>query len=258
MKVSIITLTYNNYEQLLTTLKSFEELQNTEVVIINGGDCSQTKAFLETCSYKSITESDRGIADGFNKGVAHSSGEYLIFINSGDSLLDSSYLQRAAEYLDKNPTIDFVHGSIVYQEQLAGNLKQDPPCSDPSNGMPYFHQTMVARRSLFENYGKFKIDYRSAMDYEWVCRIHAQGAQGYYLGVKPVIQMEGQGISISNEKLSLNESRQALIENGLFTLKGRLGYTKRVLKYYIREALKFLGLQGLLIKIKRSKHEALT
>lgn len=54
--ISIVTITYNNFDELVKTLNSIPESTIIESVVINGGQCEKTKLFLNTYSGKSITE----------------------------------------------------------------------------------------------------------------------------------------------------------------------------------------------------------
>lgn len=97
--ISIVTVTYNNFNELIETLNSIPESDIVESVVINGGDCKKTKDFLENYPGKSISEKDDGIADAFNKSIKLSSGDYIMFLNSGDILLSADYLQKQNQYL---------------------------------------------------------------------------------------------------------------------------------------------------------------
>ena len=65
--LSVVTLTFNNYHELIKTINSLKGIDSVESVIVNGGSCIETKEFLEKNSqYTSISESDNGISDAFN------------------------------------------------------------------------------------------------------------------------------------------------------------------------------------------------
>ena len=97
--ITIITVTYNNYDDLCKTIGSLEQLDGIEKVVINGGNCNKTKKLLTDFEGISISEPDKGISDAFNKGVLASKGENVMFLNSGDVLLSSNYLKKPKKLL---------------------------------------------------------------------------------------------------------------------------------------------------------------
>lgn len=114
MKVSVITVCYNNLEGLKRTYASVtsQSFQDYEYVIIDGGSNDGSKDFLEAagegCSW--VSEPDEGIYNAMNKGVRMSHGEYCIFMNSGDTFYDDEVLAKAAPLLDGR---DFYVGNTV-------------------------------------------------------------------------------------------------------------------------------------------------
>ena len=79
--ISIITVTYNNFDDLHRTLYSLEEIDGIEKVVVNGGECTKTKEYLSNFDGIAISEPDKGISDAFNKGVSRASGDTLMFLN---------------------------------------------------------------------------------------------------------------------------------------------------------------------------------
>ena len=88
-KVTVITVVYNNVEGIRTTLESFvsQSWSNKEIVVVDGGSTDGTwdviNSFAGNIAYKS-SEPDRGIYDAMNKGIDKATGEWIIFLNSGD------------------------------------------------------------------------------------------------------------------------------------------------------------------------------
>ena len=97
--ISVITVTYNNYDDLHRTLHSLKNADGIESVVVNGGHCEKTKKLLKNFDGISISEQDNGISDAFNKGVTHATGENVMFLNSGDILLSPDYLKEAEKHL---------------------------------------------------------------------------------------------------------------------------------------------------------------
>ncbi len=99
MKFSIITINYNNCKGLKRTLDSVvsQTSKDFEWIVIDGGSTDGSKELIE--KYQEATtywcsEPDKGIYNAMNKGVAKASGDYCLFLNSGDHLCDIRVMER--------------------------------------------------------------------------------------------------------------------------------------------------------------------
>ena len=91
-RITVITISYNSSATIEATLKSVttQDYKNMEYVVIDGGSTDGTQSIIDR--YRShisfyVSEPDRGISDAFNKGIAHSTGDLIVCINSDDQLL---------------------------------------------------------------------------------------------------------------------------------------------------------------------------
>lgn len=253
--ISVITITYNNYEELKKTLDSIEGISNIESIVINGGDCNKTKAYLSQIKARSVSEPDKGISDAFNKGLKIAKGDAVIFLNSGDVLKDKGYFEKAQEILDMNPDVSFMHGAVIFNDSLCGDMLIKPALCSLGRGMPYYHQTMVVRRSVFDTIGGFRLDFKFTMDFEFVCRMYNDGFKGYYWNETPVVLMDGMGISAMHESRSIMEGFRALKENKLLNAENCFGFFVRYGFYLGRMLMVRLGLSGFLARLKIIKHK---
>ena len=248
--LTLITITYNNFDELKATLDSAAGVK-VEHIVINGGTCLETKELLSRFKGKTISEPDRGIADAFNKGLGLATGKGVMFLNSGDKLIHPDYLRTAEILLDR---FDFVHSDIVFDDSIVGPIRMKPARCSLGRGMPYFHQSMVVRRDFMQKVGGFDTNFRIAMDYDYVIRMHMLGAKGAYYDQNPTILMDGKGVSATQETKSLVESLAALKKNHALTLRNRLEFFIRYLNFRIRSQLMKMGLERVVGFIKRSKH----
>ena len=102
MKLSIITINYNNREGLRKTIESVihQTFTDYEYIIIDGGSTDGSRELIE--QYQShlsywCSEPDKGIYNAMNKGVQHAHGEYVNFMNSGDCLHNDNTLKEVFE-----------------------------------------------------------------------------------------------------------------------------------------------------------------
>ena len=266
--LTIVTITKNNFEELLHTVESVRDLDGCEHIIINGGNCPRTIEILQGYSGKSISEPDQGIADAFNKGIQHSNGEAIIMLNSGDTLIDQNYPARASQILDQYPDIDFVHADLIFEDKLIGPYVMQPLrlmnslYPNIGRGMPYRHQSMVVRKQVYDRVGLFDIEY-ICCDYDWVCRwemgLKKSKGKAYYLQGNPVIIMDGGGISSRNESQVILEAFHIILKHNINSgfLKKVITYSalfKRVFLYSCRFILIRMGYMHILEKIKRLKY----
>ena len=121
--ISIITVTYNNFQDLYLTLNSLENIEGIEKIVVNGGDCPKTKEYLSDFDGITISEPDKGISDAFNKGVNKASGDNVMFLNSGDILLSPDYLREAETIINYNSEISFVHSDLVFEDRISGDIR---------------------------------------------------------------------------------------------------------------------------------------
>ena len=96
-------------------------------------------------------------------------------LNSGDILIDQTYPTNATKILYEHPEIDFVHADLIFEDALIGPYIMRPLRTNNKlypnigRGMPYRHQSMVVRKSIYDKVGLFNLNY-ICCDYDWVCR----------------------------------------------------------------------------------------
>jgi glycosyltransferase involved in cell wall biosynthesis len=246
--LSVVTITFNNFEELAKTVDSVQGLP-IEHIIVNGGKCEKTAQFLANFKGISLSEPDRGISDAFNKGIRLATGKAIIFLNSGDLLIDRDYFAWADRTLDE---VDFVYSDVHFEDEIAGRLRIRPSGKPLGRGMPFPHQTMIVRRELFTELGSFDLEYKRAMCFEFACRLIRSGKSSRYYP-EPTVLQDGTGISVTQEAHTLRESRRAMSANGLYGLENQLYFAQRKVLFYARRGLIRLGLLSVLATLKRIK-----
>jgi len=156
-KLSIITVNLNNLTGLQKTMQSVFEQTFTdyEYIIIDGGSTDGSKEYIEQYSDKLdywVSEKDGGIYNAMNKGILRAKGEYCLFLNSGDHLLDKNSLLKFE--INKNTLYDIIYADIQVVNQFTGNyIKKCPDFLKFSffvfNTLP--HQSTVIRKTLFDS-----------------------------------------------------------------------------------------------------------
>lgn len=252
-KLSVITITFNNYEELLATINSTNEIDFIENVVINGGQCTQTARFLLEKQIKHLSEPDKGIADAFNKGIRIATGEYIIFLNSGDLLIDKSYWDRAISLLNSDPSIDFTHSNIIFNDPIAGELIFEHTPRNLGRGMPYYHQTLIVRKQLFEQIGCF-YPYSIAMDYDFTVRMYKASVKGQHFPIASV-KMDGNGVSSNKEWESIKQCFKSLRQHNSLNAATFFGLLQRIIMLASRKIILTLFGKKLLAKLKSKKYK---
>lgn len=116
MKFSIVTINFNNLHGLKETVDSVlgQNYRDKEMIVIDGGSKDGSAEYIsqnkESFSY-SVSEKDNGIYNAMNKGVAHATGDYIIFMNSGDVFFDNNVLTEVNKEIGNYE--DIVYGSTL-------------------------------------------------------------------------------------------------------------------------------------------------
>ena len=248
--LSVVTLTFNNYHELIKTINSLKGIDSVESVIVNGGSCIETKEFLEKNSqYTSISESDNGISDAFNKGIKLSSGKYITFLNSGDIVIDRGYYQFAINYLSNNSHINYIYADIELNHKYMG--KQIVRPSDENGKTPFPHPSLIVERSIFNEVDFFDLTLKIAMDYDFMCRLIKEKYRGFYYK-KAVVLMDGKGISSNGGLEAVNERILVLRRYDMHDFYSYYYLEKLKFKILFRKMLAKLGVLNFYDRIKFS------
>lgn len=119
MKISVITINFNNRNGLRRTMTSVLEQTATdfEYIVIDGGSTDDSRAIIEAQADRLaywISEPDKGIYNAMNKGIQVARGEYCIFMNAGDSFYNHQILERTLPLLNGG---DFYIGDVGFYDQ---------------------------------------------------------------------------------------------------------------------------------------------
>lgn len=179
MKLSVVTINYNNASGLQKTIDSvaIQTYKEFEHIIVDGNSNDEGVRIIQEYDYAQrssgqphpvirwTSEVDKGIYNAMNKGVRMAQGEYVLMLNSGDTLVDEQVLERIIPELDGT---DIVQGNTIEehegkQVQNKGYGKSEITMSDIKHGK-FLHQASFCRRDMFERYGYFDDSYAIVAD----------------------------------------------------------------------------------------------
>jgi len=179
MKLSVVTINYNNAGGLQMTIDSVaaQTYKEFEHIIVDGNSHDEGVRIIQEYDYAQrssgqshpvirwTSEVDKGIYNAMNKGVRMAQGEYVLMLNSGDTLVDERVLERVIPELDGT---DIVQGNTIEEHdgkkfQNKGYGRSEITMSDIMQGK-FLHQASFCRRDLFERYGYFDDSYAIVAD----------------------------------------------------------------------------------------------
>ena len=154
-KISIITVCYNIERAIERTILSVinQNYNHYEYIIIDGGSSDKTtdiiKKYSDRISYW-VSEKDNGIYNAMNKGIKKASGDYLIFMNAGDSFHDNKVLSNI---FSSEQNADIISGIAL----TGKNEKKWKPIKEKDLCLMFFytsglcHQATFIKKDLFKN-----------------------------------------------------------------------------------------------------------
>lgn len=210
---SIITVSYNAASTIPATLASVREQTCGlyEYLLIDGASTDDTVRLASESGIENMTvisEKDRGIYDAMNKGLGIARGDYVIFLNAGDSFHSPNTLQLIADTIMDNDYPGIVYG----QTQIVDSSRRrigDRHLTAPSiltldsfkDGMVVCHQAFVVLRKIVDNYDT---RYRFSADYEWCIRCLQRSQRNCYID-RILIDYLSEGVTTANHRASLWE-----------------------------------------------------
>lgn len=218
-KISIVTINFNNQEGLEKTMQSVfkQTFPEYEYIIIDGGSTDGSKDLIEANQSKInfwVSEPDKGIYNAMNKGINKAKGDYLLFLNSGDTLFNTNVLQDISKKITGD--IDIFYGNVNVVDNNGNNKLR----ISPENLTFRFlldstinHQAMFTRRTLFDEVFYYNERYSMVSDWEFlICAICKFNKTYKYLNMT-IANYDLNGISSKpdNKKL-LRKERQDILE----------------------------------------------
>lgn len=210
---SIITITYNAASTIPATLRSVEEqaCKLYEYIVIDGASTDNTVSLAKDAAIDNMTiisERDRGLYDAMNKGLGLAKGDYVIFLNAGDSFHSQKTLQLIADTVMDNDYPGIVYGQTQIVDASRHRLG-DRHLKAPSvltldsfkDGMVVCHQAFIVLRKLVDNYDT---RYRYSADFEWCIRCLQRSHRNCYID-RILIDYLSEGVTTANHKASLWE-----------------------------------------------------
>jgi len=233
MKLTIITINYNNASGLRKTMESVfvQTSQDFEYIIIDGGSTDiSSQVINQMCLMKSdaslkgevivngiqvrwISEKDNGIYHAMNKGIQLAQGDYVQFLNSGDILASSNVIGTMIATL---PNCSIYYGNML-KYMPNGKLFRDTSGQGSITMFTFYkgalnHSPAFIKRSLFEKYGLYDENLKIVSDWKWYLNVVGLQNESVKYTNLDVTCFDMTGISNTNSILEKQERRMVLEE----------------------------------------------
>ena len=200
VKISVVTVVYNCAATIEKTMQSVinQSYSNIEYIIIDGKSIDGTLGIINRYNKyicKIVSESDHGIYDAMNKGIRQATGDYLIFMNSGDVFISDLICEKVAKKIKE--TDIFYGDSIAIDEESRIELMiKAKRLNSIYRGMIFSHQSVFTKLELLKKH-PFDIRFQISADFEQYISFFLEGYKFKYF---PQIVSKTQigGLSYSN------------------------------------------------------------
>lgn len=231
MKLSIITINYNNADGLRRTLVSVAEqtYRDIEHIIIDGGSTDgsvdvikeyvasnpNSDPFIKHI-IKWVSEKDNGIYNAMNKGIKMANGAYIQILNSGDIFASPDVVERMTAEIEKSEYPELLYGNMIKKDYSSGKIIGKTGEVEYSLRQFYRatlnHDCCYFRRDLFDTYGLYDESLKIVSDWKWFLQAIGLGkVKPIYVDIDVTI-FDCSGISEMNLELRQAERQKVLEE----------------------------------------------
>lgn len=258
-KITVVTVCYNAEKEIEKTMNSVcdQNYEKIEYLVIDGKSSDRTLKIAQQIKEKNLnktnieikiySEQDSGIYDAMNKGIDIATGDWILFMNAGDSFYSDDVISKM--FFEKDYIgVDAVYGDTMrvrgeketfVKASVFSAIKSDLP-------LPFCHQAVFVRSSVLKN-DKFDLRYKQASDYNFFCKFYLNGKTAVYEPVTVCYYLMG-GLSETNTVFHLKEKIAIREELGLekYSVLKKLYLVKRL---EIRQLLKRILPKQLVLKL---------
>lgn len=237
MLFSIITPCFNSEKTIIRTIESVlnQTITDYEYIIVDGASSDKTLEIIKSYEEKFkgklrvISEPDNGIYDAMDKGIKASNGQVIGIVNS-DDYLERDALEVVKEQYDPSCLHQILYGMVRFVDKSEQELEIH--FSHHRNllvGGMICHPACFITKSVYDKYGLYSLDFKSASDYDYLLTI-AEKDDIVFTPIYHILSNFRLG-GISQSILGAQESNLIKYNHKYISLKKYiLGYIKNVLK----------------------------
>ncbi|TXK29477.1 glycosyltransferase [Pontibacter qinzhouensis] len=228
MKISIITIVYNNKETIADAIESVlrQSYTDIEYIVVDGlstdGTVEVVKSYEDKIA-KFVSEKDKGLYDAINKGIGLATGEVVGLLHSDDILASKDTVAGIAKAFKAHST-DSVYGDLLYvqKEDTTKTVRNWVSGAYNRNNFLFGwmppHPSFYVKRECYQKFGVFNTSFKSAADYELMLRfLYKHHITTAYLP-EVLVRMRVGGksnVTLKNRIRANQEDYNAWVVNGL-------------------------------------------
>lgn len=218
MRISIITINYNNTIGLKKTMASVSGQSNIdfEHIIIDGDSTDDSLKVIQSFDYNNLSylsEPDTGIYNAMNKGIKKANGKYLLFLNSGDTLENDKVVSNVLPYLNDDYSV--ISGNIIFDEDSGPRLREHPEKITFSYlvGNAISHPSTFIKRELFSTYGLYDESFKVVSDWAFFLKVLGLNNESFLKLPLTISVFDTKGVSSNKENFKyVYEERRKVLE----------------------------------------------
>lgn len=227
-KISIVTICFNAESTIENTILSVinQDYDNKEYIIIDGKSNDRTNVIISQHINKIdfyCSDFDKGVYDAMNKGALAATGDYIIFMNSGDTFFSKDTLSSVINKIGE-ASPDVIFGDAVYKHEWGLTLGIGKPYTKDNLIMPFCHQSSFVKTNLMKEH-KFNIEFKIQGDNDFMYRLFKMGKVFTHV---PIIISKYLSGGISNNILQVYKEGAKIM--GISGRKYYLKYLKALIK----------------------------
>ena len=251
--ITVITIVFNGEEILESTICSIinQSYPNVEFIVVDGGSEDGTLDIIRNHEHAIdywVSEKDRGIYNAMNKGIELASGQWMIFMNAGDSFYDCEVLESVSCLLD-DTDCDIVYGkSLSYYHGYSVVRYEDFSSEDPDfyrKKLPN-HQAVFLSRNKFPDL-RYDESYQFCADSDYLFKAFGNGKSREYGGFVSLFELGGASnfyptfkafITIAFESRRLRGGVKPLLAHTVKYFLQRVMGKEAYMKFYVKSGVK--------------------
>lgn len=248
--ITVITVVYNDEKNLEGTILSVinQSYSNIEYIIIDGASTDNTLEIIKKYENKItywISEPDDGIYYAMNKGIDLATGEWINFMNSGDTFYNEDVIELIFK---KNFKDDIIYGDTYMAYTVSFFIEKAKTLDSMLKRMPFGHQSVFIKTSLMKE-KKYDVMFRSSSDYNFFYKSFKENKIFCYI---PVIIAKYNAEYGMSHNFKLVQRENARIQGIDETIKWRIIYLLKCSIYEIKKLIKRLLPICVVEKIKKN------
>ncbi|NNF32440.1 MAG: glycosyltransferase [Flavobacteriaceae bacterium] len=249
--LSVITINFNNVEGLKKTVDSVigQSYKDLEYLVLDGNSDDGSVDYLRNLEPGSViwqSESDTGIYNAMNKGIAKARGDYLLFLNSGDELNGAIALE---EFINHNQFKgDIIYGDYKFEEGFKKYPDELYPAYFVKTSLP--HQSTFFKSSVFDEMGYYDESYKMGADRAFYIKCYLSGKYHFQHIPYFLTIFDLSGLSNDPEENPLKQKEDERMLKELYGTDYDK-YRKEIEEEIARNKIPKYSLKGILKRIKK-------